>query len=367
MSSKAILTFFILLAIGISIVFLFSIWPYREQDFALRSPIAKELRIFLYNETHHKNDPAYCWYDSGDYVIFAHRNTQALYYLSLAYKASNREDVKEDLRFVIERQLDCLQNMTHENIKQIRDQRNHSVLMPPLFDRWFFPQERYLFQEKEGRDIVILHALILKNIGIEDAEIPSLPTLPTNKTVSENCCEEGPLSLTTEEMSSLELLFSQKQKPAQGGWGINFTHLAHLQAESFDYIGSVLATVAEDFSNEPEGFHYIGGNYDIAGTIALEAFYRKKTGDTQFQSLSKNLWEYLHGTNRYGIHFVNTSHIHHPCGTWWGLCTLPQTLVNGVDETEEYNLKRKDIWRLTEAQLVGQAQYILASVLYNGF
>lgn len=366
MRNKVFFATFILV-FGVFVIGAFAIWPYREQDFHLRSPIAKELRIFLYNETHHKKDIDYCWYDSGDYVIFAQRNAEALYYLSLAYSVAKREDVKQELLFVIDRQLDCMNQMIANNQKQIRDVRNHYYLIPPLFDSWFFPQETYTFASEEGRDIALLHTLTLRNLGRDTSEAEKrLQTLST-KTVSENCCEEGPLTLTTEEMHSLELLYDGNKKPAQGGWGINFTHLAHLNAESFDYIGSVLRTVEREFITYPDGFQYIGGNYDIAGTIALESFYRQKTGDVQFQLLSKRLWEYLHGSNIYGAHFANEFTIHHPCGTKWGLCTLPQTLVNGVDESHEYDLERRDIWRLTEVQLVGQAQYILTSVLYNGF
>jgi hypothetical protein len=185
------------------------------------------------------------------------------------------------------------------------------------------------------------------------------------KTGSENCGEEGIVSIDDKNYQALLDLAGLTQYTADGGWGLQPRVLLELEEQHYDDIQRQLQKVTEEWSDSSTLFDYIGGNYDIAGTISLIHLYNLKTGDNRFNGLASTLYEYLHGKNKYHVDFTDVKDIHHPCGKWWARCDLAETLVNGADESLAFDLARPDAWRISEVQLVGQAEYVLAYILHN--
>ncbi len=345
------------------------VWPYYDFEKNDGGYLEQSLEIFTYNESKHFVDPVPgCWYDSGDYIVFTQRNARTLYYLSLAYAEAKDASAKTSLLRVIDRQLGCFDGLLERNIKQIRDQRSHIAIVPPIVNQIVTPQSVYYFRDGEGRDVYLLRSLIAKNLGDEAGARIWLKEAEkkTDVTMSEKCCEEGPLHLSEKSQKALELLVGLKDtEEYDGGWGIDLSNITLIESGDFFKVRDILEDVRDAWDGEvPRQFDYIGGNYDIAGTIALERLYAKKTGDRQFKRLSDDLFAYLHGVNGYDIHFTEYKTPHHPCGEWWARCSLSETLINGIDESLEFDTSRRDIWRLTEVQLTGQAEYVFALILY---
>lgn len=347
--------------------YFFTIRHYQKKDFGLKSDIADSLNIFLYNESVF-NDPALnCWYDSGDYVVFLHRNIQTFYYLSLAYSEAKTPLVKEDIKYVLDRQKECIDKMLDEDYKQFGDQNSHGINLPPLFHSIFYPQHHYQLKGNEGKDVYLLYRLALQNLGHVGEADSWLVRLQDRKemTISENCCEEGPLKLTLKDSAAIENIYNKNLKEAEADWGLSFANIAFLKSKKYGEVKSHLTDLVDIWKDGKDSdYHYIGGNYDIAGTIAFERLYARETGDNSFFDLSRSMMAYLEGKNQYDINFLNYQDKYHPCD-FFGRCNLKNTLINGIDETHEFNIKRKDVWRLTEVQLIGQAQYVLAYILYN--
>ncbi len=348
-----------------------SILPYQNFGSDEGNDLGHALRVFSYNESKHFVDPVpSCWYDSGDYIVFTQRNAQTLYYLSLAYAEAKGKTAKADLYDVVNKQLKCLDGLLEKDIKQIRDQRSHVAILPPLVNQIMTPQPVYIFEDGEGRDVYILRSLIAENM-LDNAGSEywlSAAKEKTNVTVSSECCEEGVIQLSNKSLEALERMIGIREtEEFPGGWGIDFSDIALLQSGDVYKVKAILKDIESEWNVEmPKQFDYIGGNYDIAGTVALERMYAKKTGDQQFKQLSESLFSYLHGGNGFDEDFTEYAKPHHPCGQWWANCQLVKTLINGVDESLEFDTARHDIWRLTEVQLLGQAEYVLALVLYLG-
>lgn len=361
-----ILIFILLLSIT-SGLFFWSVRFYKNKNFGLKSPISNNLRVFLYNESVFKDPVPACWYDSGDYLVFLNRNVQTFYYLSLAYTNAQNEDTKSDLKYVLDRQKKCIDAMLEQNYKQFGDQKNHGLNLPPLFNKLFYTRNNYKFKNGEGKDIYILYGLALKNIGLkkESEDWLTKSKQKQSATATENCCEEGPLTMTNNDLSALEKMSNQNFDNAQPDWDLSLENIAFLEKGNINDIKSYLQNISNIWEeSNAENFQYLGGNYDIAGTIAFERLYAKKTNDDSFENMSKDMTDYLNGKNKYQIDFTNYPNIYHPC-SFFGNCKLRETLINGVDESKEFNKNRKDIWRLTEVQLPGQAKYVLATILYS--
>lgn len=325
------------------------------------------MRVFVYNQSKHSDPVSGCWYDSGDYVVFAQRNALSLYYLSLTYSVAQDSAVRDDLKKIIDQQYGCLSKMMDRGYKQFRDQSSHGLMVPPVIDSIISPQKSYKFDEKEGRDVSLLlyNSAILTGRNYDADRWLALAEKKTLRTISSECCEEGPLVLNDTEFGALNDFSYHDISHGNKGWGISLRSILALQNKEYDHIREILKAVQKEWNTNAHQFDYIGGNYDIAGTIALERLYAEATGDQSFHALSKLMYDYLHGSNSYNVDFTNYDHPHHPCGEWWGGCRLKETLINGIDERREFNINRRDIWRLTEIQLVGQARYILSYVLYN--
>ena len=361
----------ILIIILIALVFV-TMRPYQYRNFGLTSKIKDPLRVFYYNQSIHTNDPVtQCWYDGGDYLVFLHRNIETLYYLSFAYMYAEDRRVQKDLLNTIEGQLGCVDAMLEGNWKQFRDQDAHIGILPPIVNKLLAPQEFYPLKEHEGGDVYTLRALIAKNIGKEKRYSAFLAFAQERGiTTSDNCCEEGLVGMDNEDFINIQVLAGLKNIEVQddsAGWGISYENIRLLEEEKFDNIEKVLKGVQDNWDKQALDFDYIGGNYDIAGTIALERLYAKKSGDDKFIGLSNSMMSYLHGSNAYNVDFSAYTDIHHPCGQWWARCNLDETLINGIDERRNFDTHRKDIWRLTEMQLKGQAEYILALVLFYNY
>lgn len=329
----------------------------------------RALDVFAYNESKHFTDPVDgCWYDSGDYIVFTQRNARSLFYLSLAWKEAKTDAARNSLRKVIDRQLNCFDNLLERGIKQIRDQDSHIAIVPPLLNQVMTPQTVYSFAEGEGRDVYAIRSLIAANLLDAEGERywRDRAEAASGATFSSNCCEEGPIHFSDKELSAIEFLAGIAEREDQpGGWGINFSNLALVRVKDSLKIRAILKEVQQYWDGGvPKQFDYIGGNYDIAGTVALERYYARMTGDQSFKEFSDKLFSYLYGDNIYHTDFTRYPRPHHPCGEWWSHCPLLETLVNGIDESLEFDTSRHDIWRLTEIQLTGQAEYVLALVLY---
>lgn len=341
---------------------------YLPWSFNLRSKVAEPLRIFNFNETAHPLDSiSSCWYDSGDYVIFAQRNALTSFYLSYAYLLTEDPQVKYDIKKVLTTQLHCLSLMMNSSIKQIRDQDSHGLMVSPIIHSLTYPQTEYHFNEGEGRDVALLLSLIYRNLEDKvQAEYWLTEADQRNKkTVSENCCEEGPLSFSDGEFSSLEMLANGVKNQTQNTWGLSLTNILLVDNKRFEIIGYLLKDVQYRWDDRAPQFDYLGGNYDIAGMLALEKIYELNTNDFQYRELADKMYNYLHGINAYNIDFTDDRLAYHPCTRWWATCNLKETLMNGVDESGKFDLTRKDVWRNTEIQLYGQSIYLIAYILYN--
>lgn len=330
----------------------------------MTSPLADALAVFFYNRSQHSDPVPKCWYDSGDYTVFISRNAETTYYLSLAYHYSNTPEVREDLLKVITQQLDCIQHMLTSNYKQFRDMESHGYNLPPLFNQWIYPNNFYTFDASEGRDVYLFLALTYRNLDQPEQAIQFLKQAQEKitQTYAAHCCEAGPLELSANDLAALEILAAQSTaNPAllTDIWGIRLAALANL--DNPEIIRGVLSTVAE---NELPLFEYLGGNYDIAGTIALERMYAQRYQDDSFLPVSKKLYQYLTGANDSAVDFTHFPTPYHPC-TFFHVCTLKSTLINGVDETHTFDPERPDVWNNTEVQLTGQAKFILAKVMYE--
>jgi len=352
------------------VLFFYSTQGYRtaNRSISFSSDIGSALRVFVLNQSQHNDPVKGCWYDAGDYIVFIQRNTQALVYLSMAYQYAEGEEVKKDLKKVIDQQLGCVEQMIAAGYKQFRDQDVHGVNLPPSWNERVYPQQTYFFRDGEGRDIYAMLSLVYANLGNEGLSRRMRDTARTleNMTVSENCCEEGPLSLREGEYEGLLDLADIKDVDATSLpdlWGIRFAALLNIEQEEERTIARVLTKVGDRFDSDTKVFDYIGGNYDIAGTIALERLYKKRFGSNEFSDLSSRLYAYLHGENEYAVNFTEYDDVYHPCH-FFSACDLSGALINGPDE-KGFDWQRSDVWRNTEVQLPGQAMYVLAMVLYT--
>jgi len=333
------------------------------------SSLGSSLEIFTYNQSQHNDPVKNCWYDSGDYVVFLQRNVESLYYLSLAHQQAQKEAVRSDLWQVIDQQLPCAEEMLAKNLKQFRDQRSHGQnYFPPRFSDVTSDDEIYTFRENEGKDIHLLLSLTYRNLGDDEKADEHLEKAESlaDVTITERCCEEGPLQHSYNEYIALQALAHDEEVDDDlfdGLWGVNFIALAHLNDGHQSVIRALLKDVKENWSPSAEQFDYIGGNYDIAGITAMESLYRKQFEDEQFHEFSDELWVYLEGENEYRVDFLNYEDVYHPC-YFFNACELNDTLINGRDKTG-FDPDRRDVWRNTEVQLVGHAQFILARVLYE--
>lgn len=357
-----ILLLILLSTLSLFIIYKVSLFKYQSIKIEKTSQISNALAIFDYNQSQHNDLISSCWYDSGDYLIFLPRNVETLFYLSLAYREAKDSDVKNNLIDKIYTQLDCVENMIKENIKQFRDQSNHGINMPPKLNELLSSNNVYYFNDKEGQDVLLMIALIYKNIGNEEKFIhyKNLSAIKKTITISENCCELGPIQLKNSELVAIEYLAgTTKNYTTNNIWGLQFESLAALESKNTEAIKGLLDYIKNNYNNSL--FDYLGGNYDIAGTIALEKLYAAKTNDKSFDDLSTDLWLYLHGNNVYSFDFTNPNYIYHPC-YFFNACNLSDTLINGISQTKEIDFKS---WQVSEVQITGQAQYILAEILYN--
>ncbi|KKQ41010.1 MAG: hypothetical protein US58_C0007G0021 [Candidatus Magasanikbacteria bacterium GW2011_GWA2_37_8] len=363
---KILLVFFLIAFITLAIAFFYSTKPYRINNVQFQSSIGESLKIFIYNESTFSDPVSGCWYDSGDYVVFLHRNVQSFYYLSLAYNYAKTPTVKSDIKLVLDRQKNCIDIMLSKNYKQFGDQKSHGINIPPLFNSIFYSRNNYQFKQNEGKDVYLLYGLSLNNLGYAEKAKEWLQQSErrTDKTISENCCEEGVLTITPKNMISIEKIYENDLVQTKPNWGFSFSNISFLKSKKYNEIKSYLTDVSKLWKENSSIFNYIGGNYDIAGTIAFERLYARDTGDNSFKELSNSMMNYLQGENSYNINFLNYPNKYHPCD-FFGNCKLEDTLINGVDETGKFETNRKDVWRLTEVQLIGQAQYVLAEILYN--
>lgn len=163
-------------------------------------------------------------------------------------------------------------------------------------------------------------------------------------------------------LNALETLRGLREGGEQTAlWGAQPPAVATLEAGNVEAVAGVLQYVQEQFAETGAPFQYIGGNYDIAGTIVLERLYARKTHDEQFLPLSRRLMGYLEGENAYGFDFTHYPNPYHPC-RFFRACALNDVLVNGVDERGAVP-PITEPWRVEEVQTYGQAIYVLAKVL----
>lgn len=354
----------VVLAVG---VWAWSALPYRERDFGLSSPAAESLRVFFYNKSVFQDPVPGCWYDGGDYVVVVSRNVKTFFYLSLAYAATKDPAVKRDIGSVLADQKTCIDGMLAKKYKQFGDQDSHGINLPPFLHGLFYPRNIYSFQPDEGKDAYLLYGLALRNADFaeEAGRWEAIAQTAKREMASEHCCEEGPLKISETEFEALQRLSNGDVKQAMPHWGLSLANLAFLESGRADAQRAYLNDLRRMWEETgPERFQYLGGNYDMAGTIAFERMFAKKTGDRSFKALSDSLFKYLKGENAYGVDFTDDRRIYHPCA-FFGNCRLTDTLMNGIDETRAFDANRKDVWRLTEIQLVGQAEYVLAMTLYR--
>jgi len=342
-----------------------TIAPYIH-DNPYTSKQADVLAFFSYNESVHSDPIQGCWYDSGDYIIFAPRDALAAWYLSLAYAESTDTHTRQDLLDVLQSPLACLDQMMQSGYKQFRDQQSHGIQLSPVLHEQEFPQTAYQLGAQEGRDTALLLALTYENLGERDkASIyRQFAQEHATQTYSERCCEEGNLAFSDNRLYALERLNGVNEHEYEGLWGAQPIAIAALVEQEFAKIAGVLTYVQENFTSSGQPFDYVGGNYDIAGTIVLERLYAKKTGDQQFAPLSKHLYAYLLGYNDYGTDFTNIKP-HHAC-TFFRACDLETALVNGVDDRKVVSPMDKP-WQVTEVQTYGQAIFVLTRVLLSEY
>lgn len=356
---------FFTLAIIISLGLLraFLVAPYNLKPDS-DSPYANALFFFTVNRSVFADPAAHCWYDSGDYLIFSHRQALTVWYLSIAYRETDDQDLKNDLSVMINEQLACADDLLAANLKQIRDQNNHGINLPPVLHRWFYPNETYSYGPGEGQDVRALLTLAAENIGDVSRAANYRKKLEpiTTLTTSEQCCEQGPLRFPAEWATALNLLTETTAGTYPGPlWGLQPTALAALEHGDPATVAGVLEYVENNFEENGVPFDYLGGNYDIAGTIALERLYARQTGSEQYAALSERLNDYLHGNNEYQTDFTYFSTPYHPCA-FFRACTLSDALVNGVDASHTVTPEQTP-WNVAEIQSYGQAIYLLSQVL----
>ncbi len=366
------LTLFTLLGVLLlsGVLFFYSTSPYTTRKFEFQSNIGNSLKVFLYNESAFNDPIPGCWYDSGDYIVFLHRNAETFYYLSLAYEQASSPQVKADIKYVLDRQSTCIDGMLKRNYKQFGDQGSHGINLPPTFSSAFYPRNNYHMRPGEGKDVYLLYSLSFTNLGDTKNAANWLKKAEEadTKTISENCCEGGPLFLTPMDYTGLTGLSGIEDVNARDLntiWGVHFPALLSIKNGEKGMLSDMLSSVEERWTQHDSPFLYLGGNYDIAGTIALERMYAKKFNDHSFDDLASSLIHYLKGENQYHTDFTNYPSPYHPCA-FFASCSLPDTLINGAD-SDGFDPKRNDIWRNTEIQLFGQAEYVLALVLYNNW
>lgn len=360
---KILLVFFLLFLLLAAYVVLG--YQYRIQTIPFKSGLSPELKFFIYNESKHNDPVKGCWYDAGDYLVFSPRDALSTLYLSIAYKESSDPLLRQDLTYLINRQLDCLTNMHRLGLKQFRDKDNHGINIPPFLNSLFYPNGIYKYKAGEGKDVTLILSLIYKNMGdISRSEIYKKQlTGKITPTMTENCCEAGPLSLSQESIDALSsILNNNTQSEFKNIWGIQPAALFAIQSGKKIAIQNSLDYVNKTFTNDGAPFQYLGGNYDIAGTIALEKMYAKQFNDNKFTSLSEKLMNYLAGNNTYKTNFAAFNKIYHPCSFFFA-CDLTGTLVNGVDSRKTISPTDKP-WNVFEPQIVGQAEYVLAKSLH---
>lgn len=358
----------LLATIPAALIWHISLAPYKTP--LSKAYLAKEeaLQFFARNTDNHPDPLQGCWYDAGDYLVFTPRTAEALWYLSLAYKASDTPRQKQALLATMSPALDCVVAMDKASYKQFRDARSHASRLPPFLHRFLTPQTVYSYAPGEGRDVAAFLSLTYKNLGDMKASDSWKTTAlsRTSVTTSKACCEGGPLMLTPEEMQALEWLAGIGPAPSYDShalWGAQLTSIAELEIGDSSRLARVFAYVEKTFTDAADDFAYLGGNYDIAGTILAIHLYEQKTGDVSYAPLAVHLQAYLKGQNAAGRDFTHLgSDIYHVCG-WYRACDLPETLVNGVDESGSFDLSRHDVWRIAEVQTVGQAIYAASRLL----
>lgn len=358
---------FIVLAIS---VFGFWSWQkslsnYRTEALQTKTNLQDSLVFFERNTSQHTDAVSGCWYDAGDYLVFSPRTAEAAWYLSLAYKTTQNKSDKDALLQTLLPAINCVEEMDKMEHKQYRDARSHASRLPPELHMLVTPDSTYSYAPGEGRDIALFLSLIYTNLGNT-----SQADLWLNKargrqqiTKSEECCEEGPLMISETDMQALEFLAGLSTEPAYPSkaiWGGQLPAIAEILKGDPEKVKRVLSFVNDDWTPQAKSFTYIGGNYDIVGTNAMACLFEKRTGDKSFRKIASDLIDYIHGKNPYNQNFTALGdQIYHPCA-WYNVCELPNTLVNGVDESGEFDLNRKDVWRISEVQTVGQAVYTLS-------
>ena len=323
------------------------------------SELGRSLAFFYRNESQHKDPVKHCLYDAGDYLVFIQRNTEALALLSYAYTWAKTDAAKHDLIQTIDRFLPCSEQMFSLKLKQFRDQSNHGVNLPPIINEWLYPQNTYSFEQAEGRDVAALLFLIEKNM---DKDTHAFISPIAFATASANCCEGGTLILNAQQLAAIDTLLPEGKNNVDGMWGLDWRAISAVEHGDWNDVKRTLTTIQERFKPTGEPFLYPNGNKDIAGTVALERLYARATGDKSFETLSHELFSYLHGKNVYKIDFTNSPRLYHPC-QFFHVCTLQETLVNGADE-HGVDVHRPDIWKNTEPSITTQATYVIASLLY---
>lgn len=363
-NGKGILWGFIVLCVlGLGIVRILLVSPYTVKN-RFSSDLADALHYFSLTTSVHHDAVTGCWYDSGDYVVFLSRDALAAWYLSMAYRESTDELERNDIQSLLRGQLVCLDEMMARGVKQFRDQKNHGVNLPPMLNQVLYPQNSYMLSEGEGRDTALLLALTYENLGEtsrRDAytDLAQRLTFPTS---SAQCCEEGPVVMSTVWLDALETLRGIRETGEQTAlWGAQPPAIATLESGNVSAVAGVLEYVEKQFTETGVPFQYIGGNYDIAGTIVLERLYARKTHDERFLSLSRRLMGYLEGENVYRTDFTHYPNPYHPC-RFFRACVLSDVLVNGVDDRGIVP-PTTEPWRVEEVQTYGQAIYVLAKVL----
>ncbi len=363
---KIIAWVFLSLLFSLFLAWFFYHWTlqgYQNKSITFESELAESLMIFEYNQSQHKDPVSDCWYDSGDYIVVLPRNTEALFYLSLAYRYAQLEVTKNDLKQVIDQQLVCVEKMLTLNFKQFRDQASHGFNMPPFFNEHFYPSDSYFFRDEEGADVFLMLSLVHDNLGNTEQSLVYKGRVENKGlTSSDSCCEWGPLVLEDMEWKALQGLADiENSSLPEHRWGIQFPSLLSLKRGDFDSVEGLLSFVESEWKGQAWPFEYLGGNYDIAGTIALERLYAEATGDDSYRELSDDLYAYLVGDNDYDFDFTQADELYHPC-SFFKVCELKDTLINGIYEEGQVEIEKN--WQTREVQLVGQAQYVLMKVLY---
>ncbi len=310
------------------------------------APVTKILTLFAYNTSKHTSDPIPgCWYDAGDYVTFLPHQAVATLYLQKARTAATQRQTQAALDDVINQSISCLRPAMAENWKQFRDQTSHGVNLPPWLHQRIYPQHTAKTRPNEGWDFWRLWAAIIEDERTAAADAYAYSKTLAEEVTSSNCCEGGPLTIMEGNANDI--------------WGASPAALDALEKNPAS-IRNLLTELAAD-PNPTSRFHYWGGNRDIAGTVALERLYARKTGDEQFKPLSEHLVAFLNGDNPWKIPFTNDPKLYHPC-RFFRACPTNGILAAGLDLSNP-----SEPWRMHEPTLITQATYVLAMVLWNNW